>query len=147
MVIATLVLEYIEALKWPLVILFGLIYFKGTIESLLEKLVEVNVGGEKGFALKLRAAQKIADERNLTETATPVVPEESNIVLSLPDDAFLYLSSIARKPVKSTYFPASGEEFRNLHSLSDYGVMKQRSMSEFELTEIGRTLVSSLEKL
>jgi hypothetical protein len=145
--IATLVLEYIDALKWPLLILFVLVYFKSTIASLLEKLVEIKVGGDKGFALKLRAAQKIAHERSSTEGEAPTVPEESNIILSLPDDAFLYLSSLARKPVKSTYFPSSGEELRNLHSLSDYAVMKQKNMSEFELTEIGRTLVASLEKL
>ncbi|WP_421319668.1 hypothetical protein [Aeromonas veronii] len=147
MEIPTLVLEYIKTLIWPLLILFALVYFKGTIESLLEKLVEINVGGEKGFALKLRAAQKIAHDLSSIEAATPLVPEESNIILSLPDEAFLYLSSLAKKPVKSTYYPASGGELRSLHALADYGVMKQKSMSEFELTEIGRTLVSSLEKL
>ncbi|QNI03309.1 hypothetical protein HXW73_10405 [Halomonas sp. SH5A2] len=145
--IATIVLGYLEVLIWPLLILFALVYFKSTIVSLLEKLAEINIGGEKGFALKLKAARKIADEQNATEVEDPVVPDESNIILSLPDEAFLYLSSLAKKPVKSTYFPASGEELRSLHALSDYGVMKQRSMSEFQLTEIGKTLVSSLEKL
>lgn len=51
MEIAALVLKYVEALKWPLLVLFLLVYYKSALVSLLEKLTELNVGGEKGFNL------------------------------------------------------------------------------------------------
>ena len=147
MEIANLVLKYVEALKWPIIIAFSLVYFRPAIDSLLEKLVELNVGGEKGFKLRMQAAQKIAEKAASDAHENIETHKESSLVLSLPDESFIYLNSLAKKPIKDKYFPASAKELKNLCSLSDYGVMRQKSISEFELTEIGKSLASDLEKL
>ena len=144
MEIFELLLKYIHELKWPLVIIFIVIYYKGSIVSLLGKLAEVNIGGDKGFNLKLRAAKKIAEEKAVQGESSSAMPQESNMILSMPDEEFLYLNSISKKPIKNTYFPASNSELRYMHELCESGIMRQKSMSEFELTDIGKTLVGSL---
>ncbi len=147
MEIANLVLEYIKVLAWPLLILFVVVYFKSSIAFLLEKMAELNVGGENGFNLKLRAAGKIAERESILIDDQIEIPKQSNLILSLPDEDFLYLNSLAKKSIKPIYFPNSSEELGKLSSLAEYGVMKRKSMSEFELTEIGKNLLASLEKL
>jgi hypothetical protein len=145
MEIANLVLQYLEALKWPLLIVFVVILFKQTIVSLLEKLAEVSFGGKNGFNMKLQAVKKVAEQNEKNKQGNTQTFNDSNLLLSLPDNTFIYLSSMANKPLKETYFPNSGDEFRHLVALADYGVMKQRSMEEFELTELGNKLIGAIK--
>lgn len=149
MEIANLVLEYIKVLAWPLLLLFVLIYFRSSILSLLEKLAELSVGGENGFNLKLRAAVQvqIAESENTSKSDQCEQPKQSSLILSLPDVDFLYLDSLAKIPIKSIYFPSSSDDIQKLNSLAEYGVMKRKSMSEFELTEIGEKLLVSLKHI
>ncbi|EMA2439029.1 hypothetical protein AAFZ98_004649 [Vibrio parahaemolyticus] len=147
MEIANLVLKYIEALKWPFLIVFVLLLFRRTIVTLLEKLAEVSFGGENGFNMKLQAAKKVAEQSDKSTNKSAQTFSDSNLLLSLPDNTFVYLSSIANKALKDVYFPNSGDEFRHLVVLADFGIMKQRSMEQFEFTEVGRQLVNAIKTI
>ena len=147
MEIANLILEFLKVLVWPLLILFIIVFFKSEIVSLLEKMIEINVGGENGFNLKLRTAQRIAEKESTNAISHSRLSKQSSLILSLPDESFLYLNSLVHKSIKSTYYPSSGKELRALNSLAEHGIMKQKSMSEFELTEIGGQLFASMQNL
>lgn len=145
MEVARLILNYIEVLIWPTVLLFALVSFKKPIVSLLGTVGELSVGGDKGFKLKMQAIQKAAGATNSESEDSQRGVDLSEIILSLPDNDFIFLDSLAEHPQKNTYFPTTGQEYRHFQSLADYGVFNRKSLSEFELTEIGKQILENVK--
>lgn len=144
MEVAKLALDYIKVLIWPALILFALVSFRKPIASLLGMVGELSVGGEKGFKLKMQAIQKAVSAKSSTSDNIQTGVDLSEVILSLPDDDFIFLDSLAEKPQRNTYVPTTGKEYRHLQSLADYGVFSKKSLSEFELTEIGKQILDNV---
>lgn len=145
MEVAKLALDYIEVLIWPSLMLFALVSFRRPIASLLGAVGELSVGGEKGFKLKMQAIQKAASANISHGEITQDGVDLPGVILSLPDSDFIFLDSLSQKPRRKTYVPTTGREYRHLQSLADYGIFSRRSLSEFELTEIGKQILESVK--
>lgn len=144
MEVANIILEFTKVLVWPLIVIFGLIFYRNSILSLLEKISEISFGGEKGFNLKVKTLAKITEFDKASNASSEISEATSSLILSLPDEAFVYLHSLAKKPLKPKYFPNTHKELIILNSLTDYKIMNQNTLTEFELTKLGRELLSSL---
>lgn len=145
MEVSKLILNYTEVLIWPALVMFALISFRKPIASLLETVAELSVGGEKGFNLKMRAVKNAAASAHSGSDSSKGEVDLSELIFSLPDSDFIFLNSLAKLPQKTTYIPTTGQEYRHLQSLADYGVFSKKSMSEFELTEIGKRVVENVK--
>lgn len=145
MEVARLILNYIEVLVWPAVLLFALVSFRKPIVSLLGTVGELSVGGDKGFKLKMQAIQKAASATHPESENSQSGLDLSEIIFSLPDNDFIFLDSLAEHPRRKTYVPTTGQEYRHLQSLADYGVFNRKSLSEFELTEIGKQILENVK--
>lgn len=145
MEVAELVLNYIKVVIWPAFLLFALISFRKPIVSLLGTVGELSVGGDKGFKLKMQAIQKAASADYSESESSQSGVNLSEIMLSLPDNDFIFLGSLADHPQRKTYVPTTRQEYRHFQSLTDYGVFSRKSLSEFELTEIGKNILESVK--
>ncbi len=138
-------LEFARIAVWPAVTVYALLTFKSSIISALEKVVELNLGGEKGLRLKLNAVQKAIGQESEGGGNEAEKKILRNVILSLPDDDFMFLDELSKRPIESRYVPRKGSELRHLYSLADHGIFKQHGIGEFSLTEIGRHVIESIQ--
>lgn len=93
----------------------------------------------------MQAIQKAASAIHPESENSQSGVDLSEIIFSLPDNDFIFLDSLAEHPRRKTYVPTTGQEYRHLQSLADYGVFNRKSLSEFELTEIGKQILENVK--
>lgn len=98
-----------------------------------------------GFKLKMQTIQKAASANASDTENSQNGVKLSEIIFSLPDDDFIFLDSLAAPPRRKTYVPATRQEYRHFQSLTKYGIFNQKSMSEFELTDIGKKIIENVK--
>lgn len=146
MEIAKLTLEFVKVLLWPIILLIIFFNLKSHILKILQKTSDLELE-IKGYKIKLRLTEhllkKKADDRQLDQPQKSEI--NTDILLSMNDSDFIFLSSLAEKSVLPKYYPINDKEIFKYNSLCNENIFKKASDNGYELTNMGKEIFEALK--
>jgi hypothetical protein len=145
MEIAKLTLEFTKALLWPIIFLVIFFSLKTHILNLLHKTADLELE-IKGYKIKLRFAEKLLKktaDKKLSQT-NEISELNTDLLLSMNDKDFIFLSSLTEKNMLSKYYPVNDDEIYRYNSLCNENIFEKTTDNGYELTKMGEELFEVL---
>lgn len=158
MEIAKLVLEYIQSLIWPSVVIFSIIRFREELKGLLAKAirsheVEVDILGQK---IKLKTLEKLAEEGSDTTKAFEenVQPNRNalltmhliNLISKLSTDEIFVLRRISLELTEEGYCGCEAERLV-LEKFTNQKILNRDERGFYHPTDLGKRLMLAMKTL
>lgn len=140
----TFIVQMVDTLAWPVLILTIIFFFKDQFKNLINSVSELKVGNSAvSFSKKMVAStitKKSTSETSIT--AEPAMTEEE--ILNIPDDDYEFMQKVANN---KSFMPTNESEKFKYNSLVNNGFFEKKEDEVYEPTKKGREIIDVLKSI
>lgn len=139
----TFIVQIVNTVAWPIVILVSLWIFKESIKTLINSLSELKIGNNSALFDKKILVDKVFSKNTLdnVESSPPALSEED--VLGIPDNDYEFMREIAKN---KNFMPTNKNEVFKYNSLVNHGYFEKED-SAYKPTKKGTVIIDALKSM
>ncbi|MDO6842148.1 hypothetical protein Q4602_21970 [Paraglaciecola chathamensis] len=141
----TFIVQIINTLVWPVVLLVFLYIFKEQIQGLLKSLTKLTVGNASAIFSKEKLAEKFSNkssgEKMNSEEPSAMSRED---ILNIPDEDYDFMQAIA---ANENFMPINKNDVFKYNSLVNHGYFEKEEDDVYKPTKKGTEIIAALKSI
>lgn len=140
----TFIVQILNILIWPTLILTIVFYFKEELKKLINSISELKIGNFS-IAIEKRVLAHVLQNPNFFQETSSEKPELTREeILNIPDEDYEFMQKIANN---TNFLPTSENEVFKYNSLVNHGYFVQHKDGAYEPTTKGDEIIKALKSI